>query len=180
MKSQLLLPPPKASEPARVSGISLNRVVSKKLVALIGSYSLVKQSFKVSPDIRRMAYTAQARGRLFVVVDGKEGKEYDAIGKDSPIFSPDSRRVAYAARMGNKHFMVVDRMEQKSYDGIGGGSLIFSPDSKRVAYTAQVGLNWVRGILWFWMGMRVTNMTASFRMKNILPSTPPIGSITLL
>ena len=38
-----------------------------------------------------MAYVAQAgKKKQFVVVDGKEGKEYDGIMEDSLIFSPAS------------------------------------------------------------------------------------------
>jgi roadblock/LC7 domain-containing protein len=75
--------------------------------------------------------------KWFVVVDGKEGKQYDGI-VGSPIFSPDGKRVAYAAVIGDKQFVVVDGKEGKQYDGIV-GSPIFSPDSKRVAYAAVIG-----------------------------------------
>ena len=61
-----------------------------------------------------------------MVVDGKEGKQYDMI--EGLIFSPDSRRVAYAAQRGNKHVVVVDKQEGNQYDGLGtqvGGRIIF-------------------------------------------------------
>jgi roadblock/LC7 domain-containing protein len=86
-----------------------------------------------------VAYEAREDDKRFVVVDGIEGKEYDAIGEGSLIFSPDSQKVAYSAQMSNKWFVVMGGIEGKEYDAIQG--LIFCPDSKRVAYAAQVG-NW--------------------------------------
>jgi len=55
----------------------------------------------------------------FVVVDGKEGKEYDGIVAGSLKFSPDSKHLAYVAVRGEKRFVVVDGKEGKEYDGIG-------------------------------------------------------------
>ena len=76
--------------------------------------------------------------KWFVVVDGKEEKQYDRIGSGS-LFSPDSKRVAYGAKVGNKQFVVVDGKEEKQYDSILGAGPVFSPDSQRVGYAAQVG-----------------------------------------
>jgi dipeptidyl aminopeptidase/acylaminoacyl peptidase len=112
---------------------SLNRIVSERLIAQIDFSSWIQESFKVSPDSRRVAYMAQEGNKQFVVVDGKEEKKYDGIGEGTLIFSPDSRRVAYVAQEGNKWVVVVDGKEEKKYDGIvtlGGGRVIFdSPDS---------------------------------------------------
>ena len=88
-----------------------------------------------------MAYWAKVGNKWLVVVDGKEGGQYDSIG--GPIFSPDGKRVAYWAQVGNKQFVVVDGKEERQYDGIGQSTLIFSPDGKRVAYGAQVGNKWL-------------------------------------
>jgi hypothetical protein len=76
--------------------------------------------------------------KAFVVVDGKEEKQYGGIG--TLIFSPDSQRVAYGAKVRmDEEFVVVDGREEKRYDYIEPGSLIFSPGSKRVAYAARLG-----------------------------------------
>ncbi len=106
-----------------------------------------------SPDSQRVAYVAGAGGKWVVVVDGKEGKQYDRIGLDSHslIFSPDSRRVAYIAKVGdtwfNNWFVVADGTEGKRYDSLIGrlawepepaGRIIFdSPDS--LHYLAKKG-----------------------------------------
>lgn len=42
-----------------------------------------------------MAYVAGKDGKYLVVVDGLEGKKYDAICAGTPFFSPDGRHVAY-------------------------------------------------------------------------------------
>ncbi len=119
---------------------SEKREASERLIANIDFSSLIAETFKVSPDHRRVAYSALVWKNWFVVVDGEEGKQYDGIGEGDPIFSPDSRRVAYYAKVGNKWFVVVDGEEGKQYDGI--GTPIFSPDSRRVAYGARVGNKW--------------------------------------
>ena len=64
-----------------------------------------------------MAYGAQSGNERFVVVDGREGKQYDSIGS-SLVFSPDSKHLAYAAQSGKKQFVVVDEKEEKQYDRI--------------------------------------------------------------
>jgi hypothetical protein len=71
-----------------------------------------------------------------VVVDGKEGKQYDFLKMDL-LFSPDSVRLAYRARVGKKWCVVVDGEEEKQYDYT--WALIFSLDSKHLAYAAEVG-----------------------------------------
>jgi Tol biopolymer transport system component len=114
-----------------------SRVVSERLIAQFDYSSRKPESFIVSPDNRRLAYTAKAGGKEFVVVDGKEGNRYDDIEGHLAIFSPDSKRVAYGARVGNKKLVVVDGKEGKQFDFI--GDVEFSLDSKRVAYTVRMG-----------------------------------------
>ncbi len=111
----------------------------KKLICKVDKPKPMKQPgrFIVSPDCTRVAYVICENGKEFVVVDGKENKQYDRIGEMYPIFSPDSKRVAYIAQQGEKQLVVVDDEEGKGYDGIWEGSLIFSPDSRHLAYVAQ-------------------------------------------
>jgi len=125
-----------------------NRTVSERFIAQVDFSSWIGESFKVSPDSKQVAYRAKIGEKQIVVVDGKEGEQYDGIGKDSLIFSPDSKRVACAAGIGEKWFIVVDGKEGEQYDGIGKDSLIFSPDSKRVACAAKIG-KWLISNKWF-------------------------------
>jgi len=125
-----------------------------------------KGTLQFSPDSKRVVYVVPGRGyrkdpypgylgrrirKGLVVIDGKEGKEYDDIGSniwvaliDGPLafvmvgnllFSPDSKHLAYAAMSGDNLFVVVDGEEGKEYGGVDGP--IFSMDSKRVAYIAR-------------------------------------------
>ncbi len=129
-------------------GKSPNRIVSEKLIGKIHP-SFIAKSLNVSPDSKRVAYVVINRGfftgdKFFVVVDGKEEKQYDNIlATPPPIFSPDSKRVAYGARTGDKWLVFVDGKEDKPYDDILKGTPIFSPDSKHVAYGAKVGNKWL-------------------------------------
>ena len=118
------------------------RIVSERPITQISFSSWIQETFRVSPDNRRVAYVIKVGNKQCVVVDGKEEKQYDGIGANSLIFSPDSKRVAYGARLGNNWFVVVDRKEKKQYDDIAKGTPLFSPDSKRVAYGAREGVTW--------------------------------------
>jgi Tol biopolymer transport system component len=88
-----------------------------------------------SPDSRRVAYQAERvhkrffvvqRRRGLVVVDGKEGNEYEGIGEATLTFGPDSKRVAYWAQRGNRSLIVLDGLEANAYDGfLRGSELVF-------------------------------------------------------
>lgn len=114
-----------------------SRIVSEKLIGKLHSNVRVI----ASPDHRRVAYAAGSGNKRVVVVDGKEGKQYNSTSH--PIFSTDSKRVAYAATEGNKGFLVVDGKEGKQYDDVisrrlhGGGIVFDSPN--RFHYLALKG-----------------------------------------
>ncbi|MCZ7615102.1 MAG: hypothetical protein M5T52_16565 [Ignavibacteriaceae bacterium] len=74
--------------------------------------------------------------KSFVVLDGKEGKQYDFIV--GTWFSPDGNRLAYPVKSGDKWLVVVDGIEGKSYDDYTAGTLTFSPDGKHFAYLATL------------------------------------------
>jgi len=106
------------------------------------------EKFKVSPDSKRLAYAIRRGNKWLVVVDGVEGKEYEAVpdqipvGAGDPVFSPDSQHVAYMAVSGNKRFVVVDGHEGPPFEDIGRQSLVFSPDSTHGAYIAAREQKW--------------------------------------
>ena len=99
-------------------------------------------SLAVSPDSKRVAYAAQRGFTQLVVVDGVEGKEYDAIG--DPVFSPDSKRVAYGAWRGGRWWVVVDGVEGKEYDGFMKGSRLVFDSPSQFHTLAQRGDEFLR------------------------------------
>jgi hypothetical protein len=84
-------------------------------------------------------YGMSPEGKVFVVVDGKENKEYEGIDVASLCFSPNSERIAYLGLQAGKWLAVIDGSEEgQEYDDIAPYSdaptIHFSPDSRRVAY----------------------------------------------
>jgi hypothetical protein len=76
---------------------------------------LSEKSFKVSPDSRRVAYRAKMGNKQFVVVDGKEGKQYDsvdivAMGEARIIFDS-SDSLHYLPREGSNIYLVEERIK---------------------------------------------------------------------
>jgi hypothetical protein len=110
-------------------------------------YDVIDESnIKFSPDGKHLAYVAGVNTghgyynhKWFIVVDGKEGAQYDEI--KSLIISPDGKRNAYWAVQDDKIFVVVDGNEQKEkHFCIQHGNIynpIFSPDSKHIAFVAK-------------------------------------------
>jgi hypothetical protein len=85
--------------------------VSERLVGKKSSW--IPESFTVSPDSQRVAYVAQLGDKQFVVVDGKEGKQYDNIitmGGGRIVFdSADSFH--YLARKGADVYLLEERIQ---------------------------------------------------------------------
>jgi Tol biopolymer transport system component len=115
-----------------------DRGAVEKLVAPIDSSIWLPDTFRISPDMKRVAYVAQVNDQEFVVVDGIEGKPFDEIIKWSLIFSWDSKRFAYIAKEDNKQIVVVDGAEGKPYDVVKTNPM-FNPDCKKIVYVAQAG-----------------------------------------
>jgi len=63
---------------------------------------------KYSPNSRHLAYKAQQKGKVQVVVDNTPGPEFSSIEKDYPIFSPDGEHYAYAGKKGELWQVVVN------------------------------------------------------------------------
>jgi len=96
-----------------------------------------------SPDSKRLAYLAfTGDGKFFAVVNGKEGKYYDATidGKHyGPIieaqkvaFSNDSRHIVYTVKRGNAGVIVRDETEIAESNNL--NFALASPDCNRIAY----------------------------------------------
>ena len=119
--------------------ISPKREISERLIGQIDFSTRIKESFKTSPDGKRLAYLARQGDKTSVIVDGKTGNQYDRLSEI--IFSPDSEHVAYGAKAGNKWFVVVDGEEGNQYDSIsylGGGGIVFE-SFDRLHYLAFKG-----------------------------------------
>jgi hypothetical protein len=78
-------------------------------------------------------FLARKGPNQFVIVDGREGPEYDKIA--SITFSPDKKRMAYLAQKGAAYFAVVDGRESHGHTNI--SFISFSPDGKHVAYSIK-------------------------------------------
>jgi hypothetical protein len=107
-----------------------------KLILQVDMPSAIGRTLAISRDGSRAAYVVQRGKKVAVLVNGTEGKPYDAIGAPGPVFSPDGRQMAYAAKVGKKWVAVVDGAEGAPFEGV--GVPIFSPDSRRFAYTAEL------------------------------------------
>jgi Tol biopolymer transport system component len=81
-----------------------------------------------SADGGRMAYVAaRDTSSTFVVVDNKEGKNYEGVIADHLHFSPDGKHVAFEAKRGKDAFFVLDGEESAPHNGsIRGSRVVFS------------------------------------------------------
>jgi WD40 repeat protein len=107
-------------------------IIVKDEIEIAESNSL--QSAVFSPDFGRIACIYKEGDKKYVVVDGKQGKQYDDITELK--FSPNGKRFVYAACSDSDRTMhaVVDGQEQKNYRWV--MNITFSPNSERVAYSA--------------------------------------------
>ena len=114
-----------------------------------------------SPDSHHVAYLAMRDGKYRLVLDGKEGADFDLAGP-ALAFSPDSRHVAFVAGRGpiapgnipKTAFVVIDGRESRQYIGIFPG-------------LAFAGNNAVRVI-----ALRLNEQTAEFEIVRVELSVP--------
>lgn len=92
-----------------------------------------------SPDGDRIIYTAARDGKQFIVVNGKEGLQYDALLPGTPFYSPDNKQMIYVALKDKQWVIIVDGEEQARHEGIAPGSFAFSPDNRHLAYLVTGG-----------------------------------------
>ena len=77
-----------------------------------------------SDDSKRLAYGGRRGDTFFLVVDGKKGADYDALGYFG--FSNDGKHVAYNAKKGDKMVIVVDGQERGEYSAVPAGPVFRS------------------------------------------------------
>ena len=101
-------------------------------------------SVAFSSDGGHVAYGARRGDDRFVVVDGREGPQYDYIVSRSLALSSDGRHVAYLATKHEgatrRQFVVLDGQEGPQYDYCNDTSMLaMSSTGQRVAYEAWKG-----------------------------------------
>jgi hypothetical protein len=82
-----------------------------------------------SDDPKRLAYGGRGFNKFFVdkyflVVDGKKGADYDALGYFG--FSHDWKHIAFTAKKGDKCVIVVDGQERGEYSEVPAGPVFRS------------------------------------------------------
>jgi hypothetical protein len=69
---------------------------------------VVQDSFRMSPDSKRLALVACANHKCQVMVDGRPDPPFDFIFPPTLKFSPNSKHIGYLALKGGKLLVVVD------------------------------------------------------------------------
>ncbi len=83
---------------------------------------VVQNSFKVSPDHKRLALATFAKDVWLVLVDGRPHPAFDFVFIDTLAFSADSRHLGYLALKGKKLQVVVDGKVLKQLEILSQGS----------------------------------------------------------
>jgi Tol biopolymer transport system component len=107
-------------------------------------YRSLEQPIVFSPDSKHFAYTAETFEKKWTaVIDGTEGRHFEAQHISEPTFSPDSKRLAYTVNVGfGGGFVVVDDLIGKRFNQVWPDKVQFSFDSKHFAYKAHDGKKW--------------------------------------
>jgi len=149
------------------------------------AYDLVAKGTPVfSLDGKRFAFVASRGGKCFVVVDGKEGRNYEIAGGRWPVadlvFSPTGRYVAYKTRRGGKSFLVVNEKEFGPYDDVvtgaagkapGIGDFRFADSDEFFSYRAKTGGGMVACRGWI-QGGKPISLTTSKEYETIGAGSP--------
>jgi Tol biopolymer transport system component len=104
----------------------------------LGKMPVDAQMIVASHDFTHWACVLKRNGKESVMLDGVEGKAYDAIPYHQQLeFSADGKHLAYVAKSRDKMMVVLDGKEGKSYEDV--EDLFhpkFSPDGQHLAYIA--------------------------------------------
>ena len=115
----------------------VKRSTNERLLCSVTKSEIVNNTFTFSPNMRSIAFRIKVSNKEAVVIDGKQGNSFDAVG--APVFSPDGKRYAYSARNDHEWFIV----ENDKVTAVEASSVItaifFSPDSKEIAYILNDG-----------------------------------------
>jgi len=95
------------------------------------------RSMAVSRDGNNVAILKKKGDKYVVVVNGKEGREYEWILANSLVFTSDPARCAYIVQQESRMFVVLDGKEGKKYHEIVGGELYPAAAGGRLAYYAR-------------------------------------------
>jgi len=105
----------------------------------LGQMPVDAQMIVASPDFAHWACVVKRNGKESVMLDGVEGKAYNAIPYHQQLeFSADGKHLAYVAKSKDRMMVVVDGKEEKSYEHV--EDLFhprFSPDGQHLAYIAS-------------------------------------------
>jgi hypothetical protein len=82
----------------------------------------------VSPDGKRIAFTAARGKKKLVCIGSTQSEPFDKAGL--PRFSPDGENFAYQAKLGRNEFMIVGRKRGKAFQQVGWPN--WSPSGKMV------------------------------------------------
>jgi len=91
---------------------SPNREISEKFIVQVDFSSVIEESIRVSPDSQRVAYAAGIGKKQFVVVDGKEEKQYDAIVRGGLVVFDSFDSLHYLAVKGNSIYLVEENIKR--------------------------------------------------------------------
>jgi hypothetical protein len=102
-----------------------------------------------SPDLTQCVQIRSGWNGQWVEVDGKPGRQFQAVATRGLRFSKNGERLAYPVRIDpawasndKRLWAVHEHNNQTTTFWRGIGSLAFSPDGKHLAYSAQVNNGW--------------------------------------
>jgi hypothetical protein len=132
--------PPQTQSSTSATGATIKEEL---LFEVDPAMEIVKDSERVSSDGKHVALKAKSKGKAVIILDGKPGPEYDAVGM--PALNSKGDRLAYPAKQAKKWVLILEEKEQgPEFDDM--GSTHFSPDGQRVTCRGRRSeLWWVPG-----------------------------------
>ena len=116
---------------------SQERKINEKLLANVDGPDLMNNTFSFSPDFRSVAFRAHQDNKQTIIINGKKGNLYDAVG--TPVFTRDGKHFAYSAHNGNNWFLILDGQEKAIEESSIISGYVFSPDNKNIAFIINDG-----------------------------------------